>query len=85
VGKENEVRLSESLMNLEERISYQQGVLIEEEDQRCVLIIGGMKIFLPSMPLNAITHFEGASKERHPTEIVMEDIDQTLKYSQEME
>jgi hypothetical protein len=35
-------------------ISYQQEVLMEE-DQRCVLIIGGIKIFLPNSPTEANT------------------------------
>jgi hypothetical protein len=34
--------------------SYQQGVLMEE-DQRCVLIIGGIQIFLPNSPTEANT------------------------------
>jgi hypothetical protein len=48
--KKEEMRLSESLMN-SEKSSDQQGALIgEEEDQRCILIIGGISIFLPSNP-----------------------------------
>jgi hypothetical protein len=47
VGKEEEVRLFESLKNSKES-SDQQGVLTEEEDQRHILIIGGIKVFLPS-------------------------------------
>jgi hypothetical protein len=40
VGKEEERRLSESLMNSVES-SYQQGELVEE-DQKCIMIIGGI-------------------------------------------
>jgi hypothetical protein len=43
VGKEDEMRLSESLMN-SERSSDQKEVLTEEEDQRHILIIGGINI-----------------------------------------
>jgi hypothetical protein len=39
-------------------------VLTEEEDQRCILIIGGIKIFLPSNPVEASAHVEGAEDER---------------------
>jgi hypothetical protein len=45
VGKE-EVRLLESLRK-SELSSDQLGTLIEEEDQRHILIIGGLGIFLP--------------------------------------
>jgi hypothetical protein len=53
VGKGEERILSESLMNSAE-ISYQQGELMEQ-DQRCILIIGGIKIFLPNSPAKAST------------------------------
>jgi hypothetical protein len=46
VGKGEEMNSAE--------ISYQQEVLMEE-DQRCVLIIGGIKIFLPNSPTEANT------------------------------
>jgi hypothetical protein len=76
VGKEEEMRLCESLRNLE-RSSYQQGVLTQmeetrlskslmnsgessyhqgvltEEDHKCILMIGGIGIFLPSSPTEA--------------------------------
>jgi hypothetical protein len=48
-----EVRLSKSLENSEKSLD-QQGVLTgEEEDQRCILIIGGINIFLPRIPAGA--------------------------------
>jgi hypothetical protein len=53
VGKGEEGRLSESLMNLAEN-SYQQGELVEE-DQKCTLIIGGIQIFFPNSPTEAST------------------------------
>ena len=46
VGKGKEMNSVES--------SYQQGVLMEE-DQRCVLIIGGIKLFLQNSPTEANT------------------------------
>jgi hypothetical protein len=72
VGKEDQqgVRLSESLMNSKES-SDQQGVLTEEEDHRHILIIGGINIFLPSIPVEASAHVEGAAEERQPTKTVM--------------
>jgi hypothetical protein len=50
----------------------------EEEDQRNVLIIGGVNIFLPSDQIKAST---GVSDriERQPTETVMEEKEQALK------
>jgi hypothetical protein len=59
VGKEEERILSKSLMNSIES-SYQQGVLMEE-DQRCVIIIGEIQIFFPNSPAEAstiVTHEE---------------------------
>jgi hypothetical protein len=46
VGKGEEMNSAE--------ISYQQEVSMEE-DQRCVLIIGGIQIFLPNSPTEANT------------------------------
>jgi hypothetical protein len=51
VGKGKEMRLSESLTNLEES-SYQQGVLTGENHER-ILIIGGMEVFIPSSLVEA--------------------------------
>jgi len=42
---------------------------LEEEDQRCVQIIGGINIFLPSNPTEASV---GVAEERKPLETVME-------------
>jgi hypothetical protein len=51
MGKGKEVRLSESLMNSEES-SDEQGVLTGE-DQKRILIIGGIEVFLPRSPVEA--------------------------------
>jgi hypothetical protein len=51
--KGEERRLSESLMNSAES-SYQQGELMEQ-GQKCILIIGGIQIFLPNSPAKAST------------------------------
>jgi hypothetical protein len=51
VGRGKEMRLSESLMNLEES-SNQQGVLTSE-DQKSILMIGGIRVFLPHNPVEA--------------------------------
>jgi hypothetical protein len=51
------MRLSECLRSLEVS-SYQQGVLMEE-DYRSILIIGGIPIFLPIIPLEASAQILG--------------------------
>jgi hypothetical protein len=51
VGKGEEMRLCESLMNSEESLD-QQGVLTGE-GQKYILIIGGIEVFLPSNPVGA--------------------------------
>jgi hypothetical protein len=53
VGKGEEMGLCEGLMN-SANSSDQQGVLTEE-DQRSVLIIGGIQIFLPNSPVETNT------------------------------
>jgi hypothetical protein len=53
VGKEEERRLSESLMNSAES-SYEQRELVEKE-HKWILIIGGIQIFLPNSPVEAST------------------------------
>jgi hypothetical protein len=51
VGKGSEMRLVDNLMNSEVS-SYQQGELMEG-DQRFLLIIGGIEVFLPYSPVEA--------------------------------
>jgi hypothetical protein len=51
VGKGKEMRLSESLMNSEESLDM-QGVLTGE-NQKIILIIGGIEVFLPRSPVEA--------------------------------
>jgi hypothetical protein len=51
VGKGEQMRPCESLMNSEVSLD-QQGELMEK-DQRCILIIGGIEVFLPSSPVEA--------------------------------
>jgi hypothetical protein len=71
VGEESEGRLFESPMNSAES-SYQQGELMEE-DQRSILIIGGIEVFLPSSPVEARACVADATtEERQPTETVKE-------------
>jgi hypothetical protein len=53
--------------------SYQQGMLIGE-DQKYILIIEGIELFLPSIPIEATTHVVGATiGEGQPTVTVMEE------------
>jgi hypothetical protein len=45
-----------------------------EEDQRCILIIGGIQIFLPSSPIEATTHIaDAATRKGQPTVTVIEE------------
>jgi hypothetical protein len=62
--------------------SDQQGVLTEE-DQRSILIIGGIEIFLPSSLVEARACVAGAAIEGKPTETVKEEEEkeQTLMFS----
>jgi hypothetical protein len=106
VGREKEVRLSESLRSSKVS-SCQRGVLIDgdscgledhvnedgdklktftihEEDQRSILIIGGIKIFLLNSQVEASAHDESATKEEGHlavTVIEEEDKEQTLAFS----
>jgi hypothetical protein len=72
-------------MNSEES-SDQQGVLTGE-DQRYILIIGGIEVFLPSSPVEAkVCVAEVATEDRQPTETVMEEeMEQTLTFSRKEE
>jgi hypothetical protein len=59
-------------MNLEVS-SYQQGELMEE-DQKCILIIGGIQIFLPSNPVEARACVADATTEEgQPAVTVIEE------------
>jgi hypothetical protein len=76
VGKGDKMRLSESLKNIARSLD-QQGVLMEE-DHRCVLIIGGIKIFLPTSQAEASICVADATKGQ-PTVTVMKEMKQILK------
>jgi hypothetical protein len=79
VGKENEkMRLSESIKN-SEVISYQQEVMMEE-DKRCILIIGGIIVFLPKIPVEFGAHVEGVEEGQPTVTVVREEKEQTLKF-----
>jgi hypothetical protein len=72
VGRGKEMRLSKSLMNSEES-SYQQGVLTGE-NQKSILMIGGIQLFLPRNPVEArACVVDATTEERQPTETVMEE------------
>jgi hypothetical protein len=85
VGKGKEMRLSKSLMNLEES-SDQQGVLTGENQKR-IMIIGGIEVFLPSNPVEARACVaDAATTGGEPEETVMEEeMEKTLMFSQEAE
>jgi hypothetical protein len=71
VGKGEKRRLTNSLVNLEVNLD-QQGVMTEE-DQKCILIIGGIEIFLPSYPVQERAHVVDAAIEGHPTKTVKDE------------
>jgi pyruvate/2-oxoglutarate/acetoin dehydrogenase E1 component len=64
VGKREEMNSAES--------SYQQGELMEK-DQKCIMIIGGIQIFLPSSPVEARVCVADAVVERQPVVTVIEE------------
>jgi len=112
VGKENEMRLSESLKNSEES-SYQQGMLtsgreeeershlyedscgfvdhvneddeklntstVKEEDQMCILIIRGIKIFLPGSQVEPSICVVYTTEGQLVETIIKEEMEQILK------
>jgi hypothetical protein len=51
VGKGEKMRHAKSLMNSE--VSSDQRGELTEKDQRCLLIIGGIEVFLPHSPVEA--------------------------------
>jgi hypothetical protein len=53
VGKGEEVRLSNSLMN--SKVSLNQQGMLTEENQKYIMIIGGIEVFLPHIPIEAST------------------------------
>jgi hypothetical protein len=83
VNKREQMRLYKSLMNSEVS-SYQQEELIEK-DQRSLLIIGGIEVFLPHIPVEARTFVaEATAGEEQPTVTIMEEeknMEQTLMFS----
>jgi hypothetical protein len=72
VGKGNQMRLSESLMNSEVSSDHREE-LMEKEDQTHFLIIGGIEVFLPYSLVEAREDGVGAATERQPTQTVMEE------------
>jgi hypothetical protein len=68
-----------------EMSSYQQGQLTEKEDQKGILIIGGIRIFLPGILVEArvCVANEASTTEGKPAmTIVKEELEQTLEAAQ---
>jgi hypothetical protein len=60
--------------------------VLTEEDQRSILIIGGIKIFLPISQAEASAQFSGAVEERQPTKtVIKEEKEKTSESSQAVE
>jgi hypothetical protein len=71
VGKGEQMRLTESLMNSE--VSSDQQEELIQEDQKRILMIGGIKVFLPYSPVEAnMCVAEAAIEDRQLAETVME-------------
>jgi hypothetical protein len=68
-----------------EMSSYQQGQMTEEKDQKDILIIGGIQIFLPGSPVEVrVCVVDIAAIERQPTETIMEkELEQIPEATQE--
>jgi hypothetical protein len=93
-GRGKKMRLCESLMS-SEMSSHQPEELIRE-DQKGILMIGGIQIFLPDSPVEARACVaEGATAERQPAvtvgelekifeaaQVKEEEVEQTLMFSQ---
>jgi hypothetical protein len=72
VGKGEKMRLSKSLMNSE--VSLDQQEELTEKDQRSLLIIGGIEVFLPHSPVEVRTCVaEATTGEGQPIVTVMEE------------
>jgi hypothetical protein len=71
VGKGKRRRMSDSLMNLA-KSSYQQGEMMEE-DQRSIIIIGGIELFLPTSLFEARVCVADATTESQPVATVIKE------------
>jgi hypothetical protein len=65
--------------------SYQEGQLTEEKDQKDILIIGGIQIFLPGSSVEvSVCVADIATTERQPAETITEkELEQIPEASQE--
>jgi hypothetical protein len=55
--------------------------VLTEEDHRSILIIGGIKIFLPISPAEASSQILGVAEERQPAMTIIEEKEKILKSS----
>jgi hypothetical protein len=65
VGKGEEMRLYDNLVNLEVSLG-QQGTMTGEDHRRSILIIGGIQIFLPNIQVEDRACVAGATIEGQP-------------------
>jgi hypothetical protein len=97
VGKGEQMRLNESIMNsgmsldqreeLTEKMSskvssYQHGQLIEKEDQKSILMIGGIRIFLPSRQNKAREDVVGAATTERKLAVTFKEMEQMSEGAQ---
>jgi hypothetical protein len=71
-GKREKMSPHESLMKLEVSLN-QREEMTKKEDQKSILMIGGIKVFLPYSPVEAIVCVANAAKtERQPAVTIKE-------------
>jgi hypothetical protein len=83
VNRDKQMRLFEGLINSEVSLD-QQVHLTREEDQKSILMIGGIRIFLPLNPgEEKFCVADDTTEERHPTVTVREEeLEKTLEVAQ---
>jgi hypothetical protein len=81
VGRGKEMRLSKSVMNLEES-SDQQGVLKGKEDQKRIMMIGGIKVFLPYSLVEAREDVVGAATVEGQPAVIVKEMEKILEVAQ---
>jgi hypothetical protein len=96
-GKGEQMRLTESLMksgmSLDQReeltekmnsevSSYQQGQLIEKEDHKSILMIGGIKILLPYSPVEASVYVANATTAEGQPAVTVEEMEHISEAAQ---
>jgi hypothetical protein len=80
VGKGEQMGLYNSLMNSEESSDQQEELI--EEDQKRILMIGGIKVFLPYSPVEASMCVVDAATTERQLVVTVEEMEQILEATQ---